>query len=352
MQRPSSKDNIYPFSPSAFPPRSLKTPQFSLLLKKANQALETYAHTLSQLPHPHELLTSLDILEAIGSLDSQEISTTLKECLANKSSPTDKNTKKLAPIEDYLKGIAWLQKHKNPFGKKAFCTLHKIVKAATSPTSDLGRYRRRQNWIGPKNCLKEDAYFYPPAPNKVETLMQELFAFAALHKKEPLVQLALIFNQLLIIHPFMDGNGRIARILIPTFLCNKGKIPTPHFYFSSYFTKHRLRYFRTLFQTTYENNWEDWIVFFLRGVLIRSRQQKKHVEKTADLYKRMNKELPSLNIKTRLFLFKNPLFTRSSFRKAGGAPSDLEILIRKKWVRLGPESIYCFSSLLKLLPKK
>ncbi len=349
MKLPSAKDAICPFSPKAFPPRPLKKKQLSALLKKADLALAEYAQTLSLLPHPRELLAPLAILEAIASLNSQKIKTTLKAYLLNRALPSAQTTKKLSPIEDYLKGIAWLQKHRDPFHKKAFCTLHKIIKAATSPPRDLGKYRNRQNWIGPIHCTIEEAYFYPPAAEKVEPLMQELFDYAAKQKEEPLLQLAMIFAQLLIIHPFMDGNGRIARILIPEFLCSNKVLPSPHFYLSAYFKKHRLKYFRTLYKTTDVDNWEDWIVFFLKGVLTGSLQQKKMVTKIASLYDRMDRELPSLNNKTRLFLFENPLFTRAAFLKAKGTASDLETLLKVKWVRPDQRGTYSFSILTKIL---
>ncbi len=82
----------------------------------------------------------------------------------------------------------------------------------------------------------------------------------------PLVQIAIAFAQFLIIHPFMDGNGRVARILIPLLLYKKNLLPYPLLFLSRYFKDHRLTYFRQLFAITEKQQWEQWILFFLKGI--------------------------------------------------------------------------------------
>lgn len=246
MPRLIKKTQITPFNPRAFPPRNLKKKSFSLLLQKTNNALKNF-------DTPSEILPPLLKTEAINSLESQKAHT--------KQIPLQ--------IQNYLEAIDFASKEaiKAPFSKKMICKIHKILKKNTAPKSSLGHYRTRQNWIGPSGCSIDEAYFYPPAPDRVEKLMQELINYMQQSPKEPLLQLALIFAQFLIIHPFMDGNGRIARILVPVFLYKKKMLPIPCLFLSAYFQKHRLKYFQTLFKTTEENNWECWIAFFLKGII-------------------------------------------------------------------------------------
>jgi Fic family protein len=142
------------------------------------------------------------------------------------------------------------------------CQLHRIVKE--DPTS---KFRTKQNWIGKEGCTIEQAYFLPPKPTSVPKLMKELKNYLHAKEKDPLVQLAIFFAQLLIIHPFMDGNGRVARLLIPLFLYEKKLTSSVKFFMDSYFKKHRTAYFEKLFAITTDGDWEGWIDFFLKGVI-------------------------------------------------------------------------------------
>lgn len=115
----------------------------------------------------------------------------------------------------------------------------------------------------------KEGYFYPPLPELVAKSMKNLERYYKSRKeKDPLVHLAIYFAELLIIHPFMDMNGRIARAIIPLFLYKKGLTPKPNFYMSAYFKQRRLKYFKQLYQITAENDWEGWIRFFLQGIIL------------------------------------------------------------------------------------
>lgn len=243
------------FHPPAFPPRNLKTKTFAAALKTANRELSRFNAALLKLPK--ELHSILLLGEAISSLKPQKLKNELPR-----------------QVFQYVHALEWAGKKmkREPLSKKLICALHRKIKQGVAPPEDLGVYRNRQNWIGPAGCSKEEAYFYPPNASEVDALMEKLFRYSEKKTSEPLVQIALIFAQLLIIHPFMDGNGRVARILIPLFLYRKQVAPYPYFFLSAYFQKHRLRYFQLLFQTTEKQRWENWIAFFLKGVIGESRK--------------------------------------------------------------------------------
>ena len=178
-------------------------------------------------------------------------------------------------------------------------------------------------------------------------MMQDLLRYCRRREKDPLLHLALIFAQLLIIHPFMDGNGRVARILIPLFLYRKKVLPLPLFFMSRYFRRHRLSYFQNLYKTTEENQWESWIVFFMKGVVIETKRMRRLLKETEDLYEEMHSVGAPKKILN--FLFQKPVFPHSAFKNVGGSKQLLDTLQRLKWLKRDKKGIYVFSPLLKIL---
>jgi len=152
--------------------------------------------------------------------------------------------------------------HHGPLSSALLCKMHQLLIKNSEK-----KFRHKQNWIGPKNCSMKEAYFYPPPFEKVASYMENLKRYGNKQEKDPLVQLAIYFAELLIIHPFMDGNGRVARAAIPLFLYKKKIITTPRFYLSAYFKRHRLKYFEQLYLISANKTWENWIRFFLQGII-------------------------------------------------------------------------------------
>src|SRR5262249_1127582 len=130
-----------------------------------------------------------------------------------------------------------------------------------------GELRRSQNWIGPPGALLQDATYVPPPVAEMKEALSDLEKF--IHSKPDLphlVRLALIHYQFEAIHPFLDGNGRIGRLLITLLLCADGVLPQPLLYLSAFFERYRSQYYQRLLEVSQSGNWKEWIVFFLRGV--------------------------------------------------------------------------------------
>ncbi|MBS0624589.1 MAG: Fic family protein [Verrucomicrobia bacterium] len=161
--------------------------------------------------------------------------------------------------DGYLLAEKWVRGKKG-FNGAFFCALHKTFKGGS------GKFREEQNWIGPHGKSIDEAYYLPPTANRVPALMKNLSTYLSRKTEEPLVQLAIAFAQLLIIHPFMDGNGRVARALVPAFLWKRKLISKPYFFLSRYIRAHRLAYYQKLYDISEESEWEEWILFFLRGI--------------------------------------------------------------------------------------
>jgi Fic family protein len=339
MRKSTETTQIFPFNPRAFPPRRLRKKSIKPLLEKADDALKQFALTLSPISTP--LLACLLKIEAIDSLDSQKIGVSFKEVLQKMHSP----------IYDYLEALHWASRKikRSRFSKSLICNIHDILKRSSSPQEELGKFRNRQNWIGPAGCTIEEAYFYPPKAENVEAMMNGLVKYMNSPSKEPLLQLALLFAQLLIIHPFMDGNGRVARSLTPLFLYKKNLLQTPFFLMSRYFKIHKLRYFQTLFQTTEEGNWENWITFFLKGIIQSSKHSKRTLTHIHSLHEKLQTTIPDLHDDARTFLFQSPLFSASSFTRAGGSSSTLKQLKKQRFIHRLQNRRYTFAPLMKIL---
>ena len=178
-----------------------------------------------------------------------------------------------------------------------------------------GEFRRRQNCIGPPGCsLGEATYVPPPVPHMHEALdafERFLYDDAGL---PPLVRLGLIHYQFEAIHPFLDGNGRIGRLLLTLLLCAWELLPEPLLYLSAYFEAHRRAYYEHLLAVSQEGAWEQWLRFFLRGVVEQSRDAMVRARRLQDLREGYREQLQVEQTGARLLqvvdlLFDQPLVT-------------------------------------------
>ena len=136
-----------------------------------------------------------------------------------------------------------------------------------------GEFRRSQNWIGPANCSLADAQFVPPPPHEMIMALDDLQRF--IHDDRPLpalIKLGLVHAQFETIHPFLDGNGRMGRLLITFLLCENDILTQPLLYLSHLFKKHRSEYYDRLQAVRDRGDWEGWLLFFLKAVIEVSRE--------------------------------------------------------------------------------
>ena len=130
-----------------------------------------------------------------------------------------------------------------------------------------GEIRTSQNWIGPAGCTLNDATFVPPPPHEVPEALAQLERFLHADSELPLlVRIGLAHAQFETIHPFLDGNGRVGRLLIAFLLCEQRVLLKPVLYLSYFLKRYRQEYYDLLQAVRDTGAWEDWLVFFLRGV--------------------------------------------------------------------------------------
>jgi Fic family protein len=154
-----------------------------------------------------------------------------------------------------------------PLSNRLIREVHAILLSrGREQSKSPGEFRRSQNWIG--GTLPGNAHFVPPPPERVEDAMAELERF--LHdqpaRTPTLIKAALAHVQFETIHPFLDGNGRVGRLLIPMLLCIEHVLREPLLYLSLYFKQNRTRYYEMLNRVRTDGEWEEWVMFFATGV--------------------------------------------------------------------------------------
>ena len=214
-------------------------------------------------------MPTLQQKEALASSALEGTQATLDGVLINQVAPNGKD-KNLNEVNNYnnaaLEGYKLLRQH--VFSHEFFCKLHEILMTGNvRKPAIIGKYRNKQNYIG-KSDSSHVITFVPPAPEKVMPLMGNLIEYinAPADNLRPLVRTAIIHAQFETIHPFMDGNGRVGRMLIPLYLFSQHQIELPCFFISEALERDKVRYYTLLNNIRYKDDWNSWIKFFLNTV--------------------------------------------------------------------------------------
>lgn len=214
-------------------------------------------------------MPTLQQKEALASSMLEGTQATLDGVLINQVVPNDKD-KNLNEVVNYHsateKGYKMLRR--GDFTDEFFLEIHKVLMNGNVRKPELiGEYRHEQNYIG-KNGVMHSVTYVPPKPEKVGELMNNLISYInePSDKYRPLVRTAIIHAQFETIHPFMDGNGRVGRMLIPMCLYSQKQIDLPCFFISEALERDKHKYYTLLNETRKESDWNGWIKFFLGTV--------------------------------------------------------------------------------------
>ena len=262
--------------------------RLGFLEKKGLELLKQLDSQLRKAPQKRLFLSLLVKEESYYSLKREHQFLSKKrfylECAKKDDSLLNKNYKELV---HYQKALFSCLKEKK-ISKNLIFKLHEEIK---KENLGLGQkrfsYREKQNWIGKEGCSIEKAYFLPPKPHLVPPLMANLLYYLHHQNSHPLIQLGIGFAQFLIIHPFMDGNGRVARALVPFFLKEKKMIPYPVLFISSYIKKRKFDYFHKLYLITAHEEWNQWIEFFLKALILSTKQLILRIDELSKLYSQL-----------------------------------------------------------------
>ena len=264
-------ERVRAYIPPALPPvPSLELRPLLVLMEEASRALGRLDSVASILPDTNLFLFMYVRKEALLSSQIEGTQSSLSDLLwfeneAIQGVPLDdvKEVSNYVAAMDY--GLARLEKL--PISCRLIKEIHGILMAkGRGSDKGPGQFRRSQNWIG--GTRPGNAMYVPPPTNKVIDCMSDLEKF--IHEENSglplLIKVALVHVQFESIHPFLDGNGRVGRLLITFMLCAQQALKEPTLYLSLYFKRHRKQYYHLLQVVREEGDWESWLQFFLTGV--------------------------------------------------------------------------------------
>jgi Fic family protein len=258
------------FVPAPLPPRLAWTDALAADLSRADLAVGRLAGEGRRLPNPHLLIRPFVRREAVLSSRIEGTQATLGELLAAEAgAAVDRSPEDLRDVANYVvaleHGVGRLATL--PLSLRLVKELHdKLMRGVRGDAATPGAFRRSQNWIGPAGCTLADASFVPPPPDRMLDGLGAWEKFLQDDALPPLVHAALAHSQFEAIHPFLDGNGRVGRLLITLLLVERQVLPSPLLYLSAFFEATRPEYYARLSGVTARGEWEDWLAYFLRGV--------------------------------------------------------------------------------------
>lgn len=261
------------FIPAPLPPSPPVRLDAALLglLSKADSTLGRLGGSIQILPHPDLFVFMYVRKEAVLSSQIEGTQSSLQDLLSAEANILSPETPKdVDEVVNYVTamnhGLARL--HELPVSVRLVKEIHeRLLKGVRGAQLTPGDLRTSQNWIGPGGCTLNEATFVPPPPHEVPGALGAWETF--LHSEcdlPQLIQIGLAHAQFETIHPFLDGNGRVGRLLITFLLCQRGILAKPVLYLSHFFKQHRSEYYERLQAIRDHGDWEGWLAFFLRGV--------------------------------------------------------------------------------------
>ena len=316
----------------AFPPEDrLDWSKLIPMIGPASAALARYDELLATIPGPDVLLSPLTTQEAVLSSRIEGTRATMGEVLEFVAGERTASAERQDDIQEVLNyraamhgAIALLEDL--PLCQRVILTAHRVLLEGVRGTGKSpGAYRRIPNWIGPPGSPLEEASYVPIGADKLPAAMDMWERY--LHGETPdrLVQLAILHAEFEAIHPFLDGNGRLGRMLVPLFLWQHGLIRQPVFYISAYLEERRDRYYESLLRVSRDDDWTGWCQLFLDAVRIQAEDNRTKAKAILALYEETTRWFASVTrsrgaIDALRWLFKNPILSSSAFARAAGVP--------------------------------
>lgn len=303
------------------------------LIGRAQRAIAGYEGVLYGVPNPHILFSPLSTQEAVLSSRIEGTQSSLSEVLALEANGGvgGKSSAERADAREVLNcRLALLQAtdlmERLPLSGRLMRRAHSVLMhGVRGRAADPGEYRRIQNWIGPPGSSQETATLLTcPAP-EIAGAMAALERYLHDDAPDALVQLAVVHAWFEAVHPFLDGNGRLGRLMVPLFLVSKGLLSQPNFYLSEFLERHRADYYRNLLGAQSEGNWSPWLRFFLTALEKQAIANAARARRILDLY-RERKEWIARNARSRHAvraldrMFDHPVFRASGFAAGAGIP--------------------------------
>ena len=239
------------------------------LLVKANSQLAVLESIAARIPNVELFISMYVRKEALMSSQIEGTQATLEDIL---DPMLDTNTNRnIEDVVNYIKAteFAITRLQTLPLCNRLIKETHAVLmKGVRGQEKNPGEFRYSQNWIGGQGSTLKNARYIPPSPDDMQNAMSDLEKYINTDDDlDALIQTALIHYQFETIHPFLDGNGRVGRLLITLFLMDKGILTTPALYISYFLKKNRVEYYDRMTEVRTKGNYEQWIIFFLQAIM-------------------------------------------------------------------------------------
>jgi Fic family protein len=241
------------------------------LLSSADRALGRLDGSIQTLPNPDLFVLMYIRKEAVLSSQIEGTQSSLTDVLEAEANLLDANRPSdVAEVINYIDalklGIARLPTL--PISTRLIREIHgELMEGVRGQEKNPGEVRTSQNWIGHQGSTLNNAVFVPPPPHEVDRALSSLERFIHSEERLPaLLRIGMVHAQFETIHPFLDGNGRVGRLIITLLLCERNILSQPVLYISHYLKANRQRYYELLQAVRDEGKWEEWLNFFLEGI--------------------------------------------------------------------------------------
>jgi len=342
-------EGYYAYTPNSLPPKLESDWNLIRLISEADQALGELSGAGQLLPNPHLLIRPYLRREAILSSRIEDTHADMGQlALFEEDEGSDEEpVTDVREVSNYVRALEHGLKRISelPISTRLIKELHEIllngVRGGES-TKTPGEFRRSQNWIGPKGCTLAEATFVPPPHHELGECLGELEKY--IHgdwPEPPLIKAAYIHYQFEAIHPFLDGNGRIGRLLITLYLCSQGCLSQPLLYLSGFFDETRDDYYRLLLGVSQKGDWRSWVEYFLRGVRLQSQRARMDTQKVLERYEfyqmklKEGKRVPQEAARILDFVFANPFISIARHAKRVDASYQMVQRAVDFWIEQG-----------------
>lgn len=306
-------NGYWAFVPHPLPPSVEYDAETVALLSDADRGLGNLAGIGQLLPNPHLLIAPYIRREAVLSSRIEGTQASLSDLLFFEAAEEEPpRAPDVQEVRNYVRameyGVARLAKL--PLSLRLVREIHaRLMRGVRGEHARPGKFRQSQNWIGPPGCNLTEATFVPPPVSEMTEALGEWEKF--LHEAKgipPLVQCALMHYQFEAIHPFLDGNGRVGRLLITFFLCERGHLPQPLLYLSAFFERYRDEYYARLLEVSRSGDWMGWVQFFLRALATQASDAVANSQRILALQQRYREELRKRKAKATALAIRDELF--------------------------------------------
>jgi Fic family protein len=342
------KEGYHAFLPKELPPDPpvVLDANLQCMLSDADRALARLDGMAIILPNVDLFVAMFMKKEALISSQIEGTQASLKGVLEFEAKvPSNENINDIREVLNYLKAMDYgLEQLKNgPLSLDLIREIHRVLIQGTRGSRyNPGEFRTIQNYIGRKGGTIFNADFIPPPPGQVEDLMRNLGEFMNCRDDlPPLVKIALIHSQFETIHPFLDGNGRMGRLLVTFYLCGNGILSRPLLYMSLFMNRHKEEYMTLLNKTRTDGDLESWVRFFLEGVIDVSKEAGNAAKEIILLKEKVlemlvQNDVAGANaIKLTNILFSRPIVSIPGVAEALGVSKPAALKLVSKFAEMG-----------------